>query len=487
SKKKPQKQFRNGYEVSPQALSFVPYKLEKKARKRAKPFSFEDGPAAKQPRKHTKVTVDRWNKLAREAGVLPVDATLREFQIQCANLVLQAGRDICVIAPTGAGKSMLWCLPVLAQPRTISLVITPYTSLGEQGEADMNRCGISSIFINADQNSETDLQNVARGVYKVVFICVESVETPRFARVLYSKTFKEALQGIYIDEAHLVKESLDWRPGYQRLGQLRTVVGRGAPLVAISATLPSSYRSALCTHAGLGTEHHLINLGNFRNELSLVVRPLQYSGTFQDLAFTVPTGASSATIVPTLVYYDDTLKLTDMLWWYQHRLQSAGIPDTLVDIIHAGLSSTHQERALNSFREGRTKILLATEKIGAGIHLPRVERVVQYLARNNLTLAKLDQRRGRGARTRGMTAICYFLVEPELIGGDPSTLPEATDPGILALVRADGCYQDVLDHWLENPIRQRPFTYDMAARLCCSHCQPDLAAIQEYQWIAVDP
>lgn len=134
SSKKTPKQWRSGYEVSPQPLSFTPYALERKARKRAKPFSFEDGPPAKQARPNTKISAEGWNKLAHEAGVLPASASLRDFQIQCAEHVLRRGKDICVIAPTGAGKSMLWCLPVLTCSSAISLVITPYTSLGDQGE-----------------------------------------------------------------------------------------------------------------------------------------------------------------------------------------------------------------------------------------------------------------------------------------------------------------------------------------------------------------
>lgn len=350
----------------------------------------------------------------------------------------------------------------------------------------MISCGLPSIFINAECNTDEDLQKVARSFYRVVFICVESVETPRFARVLYSKTFQAALQAIYIDEAHLVHESLDWRPGYQRLAKLRTAVGEHIPLVAISATLPSSYRDALCVHAGLRRRHLLINLGNFRPELSLVVQPLRHAGSFQDLAFTLPASATASTILPTLVYHDNVVKLTDMLWWYTYRLRAAGLPDTLAGIVHSGLSVPHQEAALKEFRDGRTKILLATEKIGAGIHLPNVQRVVQYLARNNLTLAKLDQRRGRGARTKGMTATCYFIVERELIDSSEDA-PYGMDPGVLALIRAGGCYQYVLDKWLENPLRQRPFTRDAAARLCCSYCQPALAAAHEYEWVMVDP
>ncbi|KAI0752220.1 P-loop containing nucleoside triphosphate hydrolase protein [Irpex lacteus] len=483
---KKRKQYRSGYEVSTQALSYVPYALEMSGRKRAIPFGLPDGSPKKQPRISKKLSSEDLSRLARDASILPPGAELRDFQVQCTLRVLQRGRDICVIAPTGAGKSMLWCLPLLTSSSAVSLVVTPYTSLGSQGELDMNNYGLRSIFVHSEQNSDRDLERIAQGHYRVVFICVESLETPRFARVLHSPSFQAILQGVYIDEAHLVKESLDWRPGYQRLGQLRTVIGRGTPLVAISATLPQQYRDALCTHASLGSNYLLINQGNFRGELSLVILPLQHETSFKDLAFTLPDGIRQSDILPTLVYYDDIDKLRVMLWWFHDRLERLGLHNHLAGIVHAGLSDTHQRIALEDFRAGRTLILLATEKIGAGVHLPRVERVVQYRARHNLSLAKLDQRRGRGARTKGMTATCYFFVEPELISGDLDEMRATVDPGILALVRAEGCYQDVLDNWLENPLR-RPLTQAQTTRRCCSHCQPDLASIKEFEFVMVDP
>lgn len=499
---KKRKQYRSGYAVSTQALSYVPYALEMSGRKRAIPFGLPDGAPNKQPRISKKLSFEDLNRLARNANILPPGTELRDFQVQCTLRVLQRGGDICVIAPTGAGKSMLWCLPLLTSLSAVSLVVTPYTSLGSQGELEyvlcaivralltpplsMNNYGLRSIFIHSEQNSDADLEAVAQGQYRVVFICVESLETPRFARVLHSARFQAILQGVYIDEAHLVKESLDWRPGYQRLAGLRIVIGRGIPLVAISATLPQQYRDALCTHAGLSSKYFLINQGNFRAELSLVVLPLRYETSFRDLAFTLPEGVRQSNILPTLVYYDDIDKLRLMLWWFHDRLESLGLRTNLAGIVHAGLSDTHQRVALEDFRMGRTLILLATEKIGAGVHLPRVERVIQYRARHNLSLAKLDQRRGRGARTRGMSATCYFFVEAELIEGKVEELRDTVDSGILALVRAEGCYQDVLDNWLENPLR-RPLTEAQTARLCCSHCQPHLASIQQFEFIMVDP
>lgn len=76
-----------------------------------------------------------WNARALAARVISVGQSLRDFQVLCSNWVIRRIEDVVVIAPTGIGKSHLWVLPLLAQRNAISLVITPYTSLGLEGEA----------------------------------------------------------------------------------------------------------------------------------------------------------------------------------------------------------------------------------------------------------------------------------------------------------------------------------------------------------------
>lgn len=94
---KKRKQFRSGYEVSPQALSYVPYALEMKGRKRTTPFGLPDGSHKKQPRIAKKLSPEDLNRLARDANILPPSAELRDFQVQCTLRVLQRGGDICVL------------------------------------------------------------------------------------------------------------------------------------------------------------------------------------------------------------------------------------------------------------------------------------------------------------------------------------------------------------------------------------------------------
>ena len=72
--------------------------------------------------------------LARGAHAIPLDASVKELQANCANAVLARKGDVCVIVPTGFGKSLMWTLPLLALERGLVLVITPFTSLGAEGE-----------------------------------------------------------------------------------------------------------------------------------------------------------------------------------------------------------------------------------------------------------------------------------------------------------------------------------------------------------------
>ena len=125
------RRYRNGYEIKHQTPSFKPYSLPYTGRRVQRAFSSEIATGI-QP--HDPLSMEQWNALVHCAQILSLPAHLREFQIECANLVLSRSRDICIIAPTGQGKSLLWALPLLMQSAGCSLIVMPYTSLGLEGE-----------------------------------------------------------------------------------------------------------------------------------------------------------------------------------------------------------------------------------------------------------------------------------------------------------------------------------------------------------------
>ncbi|KAF8178738.1 P-loop containing nucleoside triphosphate hydrolase protein [Pholiota molesta] len=314
------------------------------------------------------------------------------------------------------------------------------------------------------------------------------LETPSVARVLHSESFRAQLSAVYIDEAHTVHESVSWRPGYSRLHLLRKLLGVDIPLVPLSATFPTLYRKSLEIHAGLKPEYRLINLGNFRPELSTIVAPMQHdANSFQDLTFVLPWNASEESIPQTIIYCDNLDMLTAMFWWFHTRLGSMRFPTSLVDILHSGLSQEHQKICTADFICGKTKILLGSDKIGAGMDFPSVQIVVQYRCQG-LTLVKWEQRRGRGARRSGATAVGVILVEKSMSGDDgdlSTTSPHFEDPALLDLIHsASDCLEHIADHHLENPPR-----YDNSGALCvrcgtrCSNCNPALRIGRDLTWI----
>lgn len=321
---------------------------------------------------------------------------------------------------------------------------------------------------------------------RVVYTCVEMLETPPVARVLYAQSFQASLSGIYIDEAHVVHESHSWRPAYTQLNILRKILGTEAPLIGISATFPKRYRHSLVVHVGMLPQYHLINLGNYRPELSVIVKHMEHeTSSFLDLMFVLPSQSAVDTIKSTIIYFDDLELLTKMFWWFHQRLGALGLPLTLIDILHAGLSDAHQKKCTDDFIAGKSKILLGSDKIGAGMDFPSVGLVVQYRVRD-LTLVKWEQRRGRGARRDGMTALGIMLVEKSMTGSDGKlsvTSPGTEDPALLAYIHTKlTCHIEISDVWLENPPRN-PGSFPPLKCQICSNCNPDLRIARELVWI----
>ncbi|KAJ3503868.1 hypothetical protein NMY22_g18101 [Coprinellus aureogranulatus] len=130
------RRFRNGYEVAtPKEPSHKPYTLASTGKTRQKPIEFV---IADRIVPIESLSEERLNELAQEHGLLKEGQRLRDYQVRGTNLVIRREVDVCVVAPTGAGKSSLWTLPLLARGTGISLAIVPFTSLGVQGENSVN-------------------------------------------------------------------------------------------------------------------------------------------------------------------------------------------------------------------------------------------------------------------------------------------------------------------------------------------------------------
>ncbi|KZP16364.1 hypothetical protein FIBSPDRAFT_958086 [Athelia psychrophila] len=123
------------------------------------------------------------------------------------------------------------------------------------------------------------------------------LESPTLAPMWTPKIYRH-ISAFYIDEAHRVHKSSSWRPGYTNIYKLHDLIQRTAsecgetihiPIIALSATLPTSYQHSVVTHTGMRPDYKLINLGHRRPELLHVIINMEYDvSSFKDLNFLLP-------------------------------------------------------------------------------------------------------------------------------------------------------------------------------------------------------
>src|SRR6202035_5958713 len=62
---------------------------------------------------------------------------------------LLAGRDACVVMPTGGGKSLCYQLPAAMLPEKTVIVVSPLIALMQDQVAQLGQMGISAALLNS--------------------------------------------------------------------------------------------------------------------------------------------------------------------------------------------------------------------------------------------------------------------------------------------------------------------------------------------------
>ena len=296
-----------------------------------------------------------------------------------------AGRDLLLVMPTGAGKSLCYQLPAIARGGT-ALVISPLISLMEDQAAKLAALGlrVGRIHSGLERGAAREVcVEYLRGDLQFLFIAPERLRVPGFAAMLAKR--KIAL--IAIDEAHCISQwGHDFRPDYRMLGQyLPSLRGTEAPAPVIALTATATPRVQADILAQLGMIDPLKFIHGFRRdnlaievvEVSVPARAGVIRGLLGDRARR-----------PAIVYATS-------------RKQSESLAAELSSMIpaaayHAGLDAETRDRVQRAFQAGELEAVVATIAFGMGIDKANIRTVIH--AGLPATLEGYYQEIGRAGR-----------------------------------------------------------------------------------------
>src|SRR5215475_9693534 len=87
-----------------------------------------------------------------------------------------AGRDVCVIMPTGGGKSLCYQLPAALETDKTAIVISPLVALMQDQVVQLEHMGISAAVLNSSQgwNEQREIERRAESArYRLLYLSPE--------------------------------------------------------------------------------------------------------------------------------------------------------------------------------------------------------------------------------------------------------------------------------------------------------------------------
>ncbi|WP_375770189.1 DNA topoisomerase 3 [Archangium gephyra] len=276
------------------------------------------------------------------------------------------GKDLLLVMPTGAGKSLCYQLPGLARAGT-TLVISPLIALMEDQVARLQSLGLAAERIHSGRDRATSRQVCAdylEGRLDFLFIAPERLGVPGFVELLARRT--PAL--VAVDEAHCISQwGHDFRPDYRLLGA-RLPMLRPSPVIALTATATPDVQRDIVQQLGLegaaNAPARTFIHGFRRTNIAIEVRelnPSQRSDAIRELL-------AEPSHRPAIVYAS-TRKHAER---YTEELSA----DFRTGTYHAGMSASERDEVQTAFLGGRLDVIVATTAFGMGIDKADVRTVV---------------------------------------------------------------------------------------------------------------
>ncbi len=324
-----------------------------------------------------------------ESGIEAVGYTEpTSIQSQCIPSILQ-GRDLMGMAQTGTGKTAAFALPILQHllsgPRKVvrALIIAPTRELAEQTREAFGQLGrdtkLKSVSVYGGVDKNPQIKKLRDGA-EIVVACPGRLLDLMDQRVI-DLTHVEIL---VLDESDRMFD-MGFLPDVRKI--LKRIPAKRQTLL-FSATMPDdirilardTLRDPVIVQVGesvpVSTVSHAVYPVESHLKTALLMRILERTDAESVLIFT---------------------RTKDRATRLASRMKKAGFP---VAELQGDLSQKQRQKALNGFRDGTYRMLVATDIAARGIDVSRISHVINYDMPDTVdAYTHRIGRTGRAART----------------------------------------------------------------------------------------
>ncbi|MGO5073385.1 DNA helicase RecQ [Clostridium sporogenes] len=302
--------------------------------------------------------------------------------------------DTVAIMPTGAGKSICYQIPALIF-EGVTVVISPLISLMKDQVDSLKEVGIEATYINSSLNNleiEERIFNAREGLYKLIYIAPERLESDGFVRSLNNLNI--AL--VAVDEAHCVSQwGHDFRPSYTKISNFIRKLSKRPIVTAFTATATETVRRDILNSLELQDPKVFVT-GFDRENLSFSVIKGEDKEKF--IFDYLENNIGKVGII-----YTSTRKEAESLY---NKINKKGYK---VGVYHAGLNDEERKRTQEDFSFDNIEIIVATNAFGMGIDKSNVRFVIHHNIPKNMEA--YYQEAGRAGRD-GEESECILLFSP---------------------------------------------------------------------------